>query len=302
MSTLFWLAVLLGVPIALAYRRIPLASATAILAGLLLLYTALGEGGFWWKALLWLGLALLAAFNLIELRRDRITRPMLAAYRRMLPRISQTERDALEAGNVWWEGELFSGRPDWHKLLELPAPKLTDEEQAFFDGPTNTLCAMLDDWQITHELADLPAEVWDYLKHERFFALIIPKRYGGLEFSPLACSMILCKVATRSATAASILGVPNSLGPAELLLHYGTEEQRERWLPGLASGDEVPCFALTSPRVGSDATAITDTGVVCRGEYEGSEVIGIRLNWDKRYITLAPIATGFIMYNLHEEM
>jgi acyl-CoA dehydrogenase len=150
---------------------------------------------------------------------------------------------------------------------------------------------MLNDWEITHELADLPEQAWTYMKRERFFALIIPKRYGGLEFSPLACSMILCKVATRSATAASILGVPNSLGPAELLLHYGTEEQRERWLPGLASGDEVPCFALTSPRVGSDATAITDTGVVCRGEYEGKEVIGIRLNWDKRYITLAPVAT-----------
>ena len=291
MSTLFWLAVLIGAPIALAYRRTPLASATGILAALLLLYTAIGGGGFWWKLLLWLVFAVIFALNFVELRRDLVTRRLLASYRRMLPRMSRTERDALEAGNVWWEGELFSGQPDWDQLLKLPAPQLTDAEQAFLDGPTETLCAMLSDWEITHELADLPEEAWSFMKRERFFALIIPKRYGGLEFSPLACSMILCKVATRSGTAASILGVPNSLGPAELLLHYGTEEQRERWLPGLARGDEIPCFALTSPRVGSDATAITDTGVVCRGEHEGREVVGIRLNWDKRYITLAPVAT-----------
>jgi acyl-CoA dehydrogenase len=208
-----------------------------------------------------------------------------------LPRISQTERDALEAGNVWWEGELFSGRPEWQKLLRLAPPTLTDEERAFLDGPTDELCRMLDDWEITHVLADLSEETWEFMKRNGFFALIIPKKYGGLEFSPLACAQILQKVASRSCTAASIMGVPNSLGPAELLLHYGTEEQRERWLPGLANGDEVPCFALTSPRVGSDATAITDTGVVCRGEYEGEEVIGMRLNWDKRYITLAPVAT-----------
>jgi acyl-CoA dehydrogenase len=291
MSTLFWLAVLIVAPVALAYRRTPLGPATGVLAVVLVLYTFLGDGGFWWKTLLWIVLILIAALNLVDVRRDIVSRRLLAVYRRMLPRISQTERDALEAGNVWWEGELFTGRPDWHRLLKLPAPRLTDEEQAFLDGPTDELCGMLDDWEITHERADLPEEVWKFLKRKGFFALIIPKKYGGLEFSPLACSMILCKVATRSATAASILGVPNSLGPAELLLHYGTEEQRERWLPGLAKGDEVPCFALTSPRVGSDATAITDTGVVCRGEYEGEEVVGIRLNWDKRYITLAPVAT-----------
>jgi acyl-CoA dehydrogenase len=290
MGTIFWLVVLLATPIALAYRRTPLASATGILAIVLILYTVFTGLG-WWTLVLWLLFAVIGALNLIDLRRDVLTRPLLTAYRRMLPRISQTERDALEAGNVWWEGELFSGSPHWEQLLELPRPELTEEEQAFLDGPTETLCAMLDDWQITHELADLPEDVWTFMKRERFFALIIPKRYGGLEFSPLACSMILCKVATRSATAASILGVPNSLGPAELLLHYGTDEQRERWLPGLASGDEIPCFALTSPRVGSDATAITDTGVVCRGEYDGEEVIGLRLNWDKRYITLAPVAT-----------
>jgi acyl-CoA dehydrogenase len=291
MSTVIWLFILIGAPIALAYRRTPLAAASGILAALFLLYALFGDGPFWWKALLGIVVALIGALNLVELRRESLTRPLLGVYRRMVPRISQTERDALEAGNVWWEGELFSGHPDWEQLLRLPAPSLTAAEQAFLDGPTDELCQMLDDWEITHELADLPASVWAFLKRNGFFALAIPKRYGGLEFSPLAVSIILCKVATRSSTAASIMGVPNSLGPAELLLHYGTEAQRERWLPGLANGDEVPCFALTSPRVGSDATAITDTGVVCRGEYEGRDVIGIRLNWDKRYITLAPVAT-----------
>jgi acyl-CoA dehydrogenase len=209
----------------------------------------------------------------------------------MVPSMSKTEQDALEAGNVWWEGELFSGMPDWRKLNRLPAPALTAEEQAFLDGPTEELCRMLDDWQITHELCDMPPEVWEFMKRERFFAMIIPKEYGGLGFSPLASSMILTKVSSRNSTASSTIGVPNSLGPAELLLHYGTDEQKQRWLPGLATGDEVPCFALTSPRAGSDATAIVDTGVVCRGTFDGAEIVGIRLNWNKRYITLAPIAT-----------
>jgi acyl-CoA dehydrogenase len=291
MSTIFWTIVLIAAAIAVAYRRTPLKTATGILAGVLLLFTLFAGAGFWINLLLWLVLGLIASLNLVEHRRDIVTRRLLAVYRKMLPKISQTERDALEAGNVWWEGELFSGHPDWHKLLQLEKPTLSEAEQAFLDGPTHELCHMLDDWEITHERADLPPEVWDYLKREGFFALIIPKDYGGLEFSPLACSQILAKIATRSSTAASIIGVPNSLGPAELLMHYGTEEQRQRWLPGLASGEEVPCFALTSPRVGSDATAIVDTGVVCRGEFEGEEVIGIRLNWEKRYITLAPIAT-----------
>ncbi|MEE8307299.1 MAG: acyl-CoA dehydrogenase, partial [Gammaproteobacteria bacterium] len=173
----------------------------------------------------------------------------------------------------------------------MPPPKLTEEEQAFLDGPTETLCSMLDDWQITHELADMPAEVWAYIKAHGFFAMIIPKQYGGKGFSALANSAVLTKLASRSTTAASTIGVPNSLGPAELLLHYGTEEQKQRWLPGLASAEEIPCFALTSARAGSDATAITDTGVVCKKHVDGEEVLGIRLNFEKRYITLAPIAT-----------
>jgi acyl-CoA dehydrogenase len=291
MATVFWLVVLIGTPLALAYRRTDLRSATGILVAVLLVFTWIGGGGFLLKLLLWVLVGGLVVLNFEALRRDGITARLLKTYRRMLPTMSKTEQDALEAGNVWWEGELFSGMPDWRKLSHLPAPRLTDEERAFLDGPVEELCRMLDDWQITHELCDMPPEVWQFIKDKRFFAMIIPKEYGGLGFSPLASSMVLTKVSSRNATAASTIGVPNSLGPAELLLHYGTEEQKQRWLPGLANGDEVPCFALTSPRVGSDATAIVDTGVVCKGIYEGREIVGIRLNWEKRYITLAPIAT-----------
>ncbi|WP_260843145.1 acyl-CoA dehydrogenase [Sedimenticola selenatireducens] len=290
-AMLFWFLLFPVVAIALAYRRETLKRSTFILGGVLLAYSFWGcASGLWLLALwvLFLGMCLL---NLPGVRRNHISRRLLAVYRTMLPPMSKTEREALEAGTVWWEGELFSGSPDWETLHQMPAPRLSREEQAFLDGPTEVLCKMLDDWQITHELADLPPEVWAYIKQEKFFAMIIPKRYGGLEFSALAQSKVLTKLASRSLVAASTVGVPNSLGPGELLLHYGTEAQKDYYLPRLAAGDEIPCFALTSPRVGSDATAITDTGVVCRGEYEGQEVIGIRLNWDKRYITLAPIAT-----------
>jgi acyl-CoA dehydrogenase len=235
--------------------------------------------------------ALLVLLNVEALRRDNVTRRLFDVYRRMLPSMSKTEQEALEAGNVWWDGELFTGMPDWRRLKNLPPPQLSAEEQAFLDGPTEELCRLLDDWQITHELADMPPNVWQFMKEQRFFAMIIPKEYGGLGFSPLASSMVLAKVSSCNATASSTIGVPNSLGPAELLLHYGTEEQKQRWLPRLASGDEIPCFALTSPRVGSDATALVDSGIVCKGTWEGGEIVGIRLNWDKRYITLAPIAT-----------
>jgi acyl-CoA dehydrogenase len=291
MGTVIWLVLLLGVPLALAYRRTELRTATVVLGALLVAYWLLGDGGAIWNTVLLVAFALLALLNLEPLRRDNVSRRLLAIYRRMLPSMSRTEQEALEAGNVWWEGELFSGMPDWRRLKHLPAPKLAADEQAFLDGPTEELCRLLDDWQITHELADMPPHVWQFIKEKRFFAMIIPKEYGGLGFSPLANSMVLAKIASRNATAASTIGVPNSLGPAELLLHYGTDEQKQRWLPRLASGEEVPSFALTSPRVGSDATALVDSGVVCKGTFEGREIIGIRLNWDKRYITLAPIAT-----------
>ncbi len=290
MATLFWLIVILSVCLTLAYRRVDLKISTVFVGAVVVAYSVLGESAFW-AVVLWVAFAPLAALNVESLRREYLTQPLLDIFRTMVPSLSRTERDALESGSVWWEGELFSGIPDWSKLTQLPAPKLTDDEQAFLDGPTEALCRMLDDWEVTHELLDMPEKVWAYIKQERFFAMIIPAEYGGLGFSPLANSMILTKIASRNTTAASTIGVPNSLGPAELLLHYGTDEQKQRWLPGLASGEEIPCFALTSPRAGSDATAIVDSGVICKGTYEGKTIIGIRLNWDKRYITLAPIAT-----------
>jgi acyl-CoA dehydrogenase len=291
MGILVWLVLLIGVLLTLAYRRTDLRTSTIVLGALLLAYLLFGDGGFLWTTLLIALFALFALLNVEPIRRDNVTRRLFGIYRRMLPSMSRTEQEALEAGNVWWDGELFTGMPDWRRLKNLPPPKLTPEEQAFLDGPTEELCRLLDDWQITHELADMPPNVWEFLKENKFFAMIIPREYGGLGFSPLASSMVLAKVSSRSAVASSTIGVPNSLGPAELLLHYGTDEQKQYWLPRLASGQEVPCFALTSPRVGSDATALVDSGFVCKGTWEGREIVGIRLNWDKRYITLAPIAT-----------
>ncbi len=289
--SLFWLLLFVGGGIYLAYQRIDLRTST-IAAGLAVLaYTIFGEGAFLWKLVLWAAFGAMIVPNLIEFRREKITKPLLDVYRKMLPSMSDTEREALEAGNVWWEGELFSGMPEWDRLMSYPAPKLSDEEQAFLDGPCEELCRMIDDWEICHEQADMPKEVWDYIIEQKFFAMIIPKRYGGLEFSAYANACVIMKLASRSATASSTIGVPNSLGPAELLLHYGTEEQKNRYLPGLAAGTEIPCFALTSPQAGSDAASIIDSGVVCKGEWEGETIVGIRLNWDKRYITLAPIAT-----------
>lgn len=290
MTFLFWLIVLLGVPVALAYRRMDLRTSTIVVGAVLVLFTIMTDA-LLPKLVVWLLFAGLLLINLEEQRRHWISRRLLPAFRRMLPTISRTEQAALDAGSVWWEGELFSGKPKWEVLNRLAPPQLTEEEQAFLDGPTEKLCQMLDDWQITHELCDMPRDVWDFIISEGFFSLIIPKQYGGRGFSPLANSMVLTKISSRNATASSTIGVPNSLGPSELLLHYGTDEQKEYWLPRLATGEEVPCFALTSPRVGSDATAIVDSGIVCRQDVDGKDVLGIRLNWDKRYITLAPVAT-----------
>jgi acyl-CoA dehydrogenase len=224
-------------------------------------------------------------------RRKQISAPLLKVFAKVTPKLSDTEQTALEAGTVGFEGELFSGKPDWHELLKQPKPELSVEEKAFLDGPVEQLCGMLDDWQITHELADLPPEVWDFVKKHKFFGMIIPKQYGGLGFSALAHSAVLQKLATMSATVASTVAVPNSLGPAELLLHYGSDEQKNFYLPRLAVGEEIPCFALTGPYAGSDATSIPDYGIVCKQMVDGVETIGMRLNFDKRYITLAPIAT-----------
>ncbi len=236
-------------------------------------------------------LALAVALNSRSLRRKYLSAPLRDYVRRVLPPLSQTEKTAIEAGGVWWEAELFRGDPQWSKLLSAPAPSLTTEEQAFLDGPVEALCRMLDEWQITQVLNDLPPEVWAFLKVHRFFGMIIPKLYGGLGFSALAHSTVVMKVTSRSCAAAVTVMVPNSLGPAELLLHYGTETQKDYYLPRLARGEEIPCFALTAPTAGSDAGAIPDFGIVCQGEHEGRQVLGLRVTWDKRYITLAPVAT-----------
>jgi acyl-CoA dehydrogenase len=275
----------------LAYRRASLAAGTGVLLLLLAVYWALGTAPLWWKAAISVPFALLFLFNVRPLRIRLLTRPFMKKYRKLLPAMSSTEREALDAGTVWWDGELFTGGPDWQKLMSAKPPVLSPAEQAFLDGPCETLCAMLDDWDITHRRADLPAQVWDFIKSQGFFAMIIPRRYGGLEFSAYAHSCVLIKIASRSATASSTIAVPNSLGPAELLLHYGTEEQKNHYLPRLARGDDVPCFALTGPRAGSDAASIPDTGIICKGLWAGRETLGIRLNFSKRYITLAPVAT-----------
>ncbi|MFN6264353.1 MAG: acyl-CoA dehydrogenase [Chromatiaceae bacterium] len=235
--------------------------------------------------------ALAVVLGVTDIRRNLITKPIFAIFKKILPPLSDTEREAMEAGDVWWDGELFKGKPDWQKLHQIPKPQLSAEEQSFLDNEVETLLKMLDDYKIVQEQRDLPTDVWNYIKANGFFAMIIPKAYGGREFSAIANSTIVSRIATRSLTAAVTVMVPNSLGPGELLMHYGTQEQKDRWLPGLAAGKEVPCFALTGPEAGSDAGGIPDNGVVCKGQFEGKEVIGIRLNWDKRYITLAPVAS-----------
>jgi len=237
----------------------------------------------------WLFLA--ALLNIRPLRRTVISGPLLSIYRRILPRMSQTERDALEAGTVWWEGQLFSGQPDWNRLITFPIPRLTPEEQSFLDVETEELCRLSNDWHITHERHDLPPEVWAYIRDKGFLGMIIPKEYGGKGFSAYMHSQVVMKLSSRSGATAVTVMVPNSLGPAELLLHYGTPAQKDHYLPRLARGEEIPCFALTSPHAGSDAASIPDTGIVCKGLWEGKEIVGMRVTWDKRYITLGPVST-----------
>ena len=285
MITLLLLVLVWGV---LAYRRATLRSFTLFTALLLLAGTVWGDVG----ATSWLVFALVAGvLNLLPLRASLLSAPMFRIYKDIMPQMSTTEREAIEAGTTWWDAELFSGKPNWQTLHNYPKPQLSLEEQAFIDGPVDEVCRMTNDWQVTHELADLSPEVWAYLKKHKFFAMIIEKQYGGLAFSAYAQSRVLQKLCGTSAVLASTVGVPNSLGPGELLQHYGTPEQKDYYLPRLAAGEEIPCFALTGPEAGSDAGAIPDLGVVCRGDWQGEQVLGMRLNWNKRYITLAPIAT-----------
>ncbi len=266
-----------------AYFRLPLIAWTVAFAVLAVLTAG--------PVLIGLFVVIAAILNVPALRTSLISDRILALYRRILPDMSATEKEAIDAGTVWWDADLFSGRPDWDKLLAIPEPRLSAEEQAFLDGPVEALCAMCDDWEITHERQDLPPQVWQFIKDNGFLGMIIPRKYGGLGFSAIGHSAVVMKLSTRSSAAAITVMVPNSLGPGELLLHYGTDEQKSHYLPRLAKGLEIPCFALTSPEAGSDAAAIPDSGVVCKGTWQGKEVLGMRVTWDKRYITLGPVAT-----------
>ncbi|MGE4259935.1 acyl-CoA dehydrogenase FadE [Shewanella sp.] len=288
MTTLLWIIALLLILGAAAYLRVSLMTATLAAAAMLLIGNLTGIMGAWaWVVFLVIALPL----NISPFRQSVITRPLLKLYRGIMPEMSSTEKDAIEAGTTWWEADLFAGSPNWKKLHNYPKARLSAEEQAFLDGPVEEVCAMVSQHHVSHELADLPPEVWSYLKNKGFFAMIIKKKFGGLEFSAYAQSRVLQKLAGVSSELASTVGVPNSLGPGELLQHYGTEAQQNHYLPRLASGDEIPCFALTSPEAGSDAGSIPDYGVVCKGMWQGEEVLGMKLTWNKRYITLAPIAT-----------
>ena len=228
---------------------------------------------------------------IVSIRQALISRPALDVFRKVLPGMSSTERDAIEAGTVWWDAELFSGKPDWRRLFDVPPPRLTAEEQAFMDNEVEQLCAMVNEWDTTVKYQDIQPEAWQFIKDKGFLGMIIPRQYGGKQFSAFMHSQVVMKLASRSSAAAISVMVPNSLGPAELLLHYGTEAQKSHYLPRLATGQEIPCFALTSPYAGSDAAAIPDVGIVCKGMHEGRETLGFKVSWSKRYITLAPVAT-----------
>jgi acyl-CoA dehydrogenase len=293
METLYFFILVLTVLI-LAYKRVPLLIAMAIMVVLTIVWTELRHLFYvpsWFRFANGIVAVTLIGFSIGPLRRLLISDRLYSVFRKVLPRISSTEQEALDAGTVWWDAEIFAGRPRWKNLLKVPAPALTDEEQAYLDGPVEELCRMADDWDISNRLKRLPDDMWEFICEHRMFGMIIPKQYGGLEFSAQAHSAVVMKLASRNLTAAISVMVPNSLGPGELLLHYGTEEQREQYLPPLARGEEVPCFALTSPTAGSDAAGMNDVGVVCHGQFEGKKVLGLRVTWNKRYITLAPVAT-----------
>ncbi|MFT4926808.1 MAG: acyl-CoA dehydrogenase [Phenylobacterium sp.] len=292
MAFLLGLIVLIITLWSAAYYRATLTTCTIAATIIMVLGSLLGAfGAFCWL----LYLAIVIPLNINGVRQQYLSLPAFKQFKRLMPEMSRTEKEALEAGTTWWETDLFCGNPDWNKLHSFPQPRLNAQEQAFLDGPVETVCKMTNDWQVTHEQADLPEEIWQYLKQEGFFSLIIKQQYGGLEFSAYAQSCILQKLSSKSLVLSTTVGVPNSLGPGELLQMYGTQAQKDHYLPRLASGEDIPCFALTGPEAGSDAGAIPDFGIICKGRLAGNEageeVLGMRLNWNKRYITLAPVAT-----------
>jgi len=298
MAELIFAAVSLSALFALAMNRAPL-RAWALAAAIFTLSAQMGlvHGHLhWplfplWSFLGWLVAGLLLAASFPEIKRKYIVLPAYRALKGAMPAISETEREALQAGTVGWDAELFSGKPDWAKLRRVPPITLTAEERAFLDGPTVELCKKLNDWRIRHELHDIPDDIWRFVCDNGFLGMLISKKHGGLGFSAQAQSLILGKISSRSPDGVTIVMVPNSLGPGELIEKYGTDAQKKHFLPRLATGEEIPCFALTGPFSGSDAAAMRDVGVVTRGQHEGRETLGIRLTWDKRYITLAPKAT-----------
>jgi len=290
---MIWFMGFITVIVIAAYFRASLLIWTIALGIMMLLFHQYSNAGAASLSALWAIFALIfIPLNIFPIRRNILTRPIYKLMANIMPQISETEQQALDAGDVWWEADLFSGKPDFSQIQKLPKPKLTEKEQAFMDGPVEQLCGMLDDWKITQEDFDLSEDVWQFLKDNRFFAMIIPEEYGGLGFSAYCHSQVVVKVGSRCGSAAVTIMVPNSLGPGKLLMTYGTDDQKNYYLPRLAGGDDIPCFALTGPTAGSDAGAMPDTGVVCYGSFEGEEkVLGVRLNWEKRYITLAPVAT-----------
>lgn len=291
MFLIFTLALLVTL-IGCAFFKLSIPIWTATVAVVLIGFTLIGEPGPIPLVLAWLALAAVAVpLNHAGWRREFFTLPVLKAFKAMMPQISETEQVALDAGTVGFEGELFGGNPNWNRFVKEPLGELTVEEQAFLDGPVEELCDMIDEWETTHYRANLSEAVWAHLKKHGFFGMIIPKSYGGLGFSAIAHRAVLQKVSGMSSTLGSVIAVPNSLGPAELLLHYGRDDQKDHYLPRLADGREVPCFGLTSTTAGSDATSISDHGIVCQGQWQGKETLGIRLTFEKRYITLAPVAT-----------
>ena len=294
MDTLYFFVLVLTV-LMLAYKRVPLLAAMAIMVVATIVWTELRDLFYvpsWFRWANGIVGVVLIGFSITPLRRLLISDRLYSVFRKALPRVSDTEQEALDAGTVWWDADIFSGRPRWKELLSTPAPSLSEEEQSFIDGPVEELCRRADDWEICEKHRRLPDELWAFIREHRMFGMIIPKEYGGLGFSAQAHSAAVMKLASRNLTAAITVMVPNSLGPGELLLHYGTEEQKKHYLPRLARGEEVPCFALTSPTAGSDAAgSMNDTGIVCREKINGKKVLGLRLNWNKRYITLAPVAT-----------
>ena len=287
-----FLLILIALPglVALAYRGDKVIFAS-IFAGVLTLISLFSGASIILSLLFLIVTAATSLFAIPSIRTKFVSAPMLSMVRKILPPISQTEQEAIDAGTVWWDGEIFSGKPKWNKLLNAAKPELSTEEQAFLDGPVNELSRMSDSWKINHDWSIIPDHIIKFVLDNGFLGMIIPKKYGGLDFSAVAQARVLLKLSNTGSGISYLVGVPNSLGPGELLLKYGTEDQKNYYLPRLASGQEIPCFALTSPTAGSDATSISDTGVVCMGKHQGKEVLGIKLHFSKRYITLAPIAT-----------